>query len=379
MTSVPGIQITGDMPKEYESIWTPDAQTFIRDLARQFGPKRGQLLIKRQERQAKYDAGMLPDFPAETANIRKDKSWKGAAIAPDLSDRRVEITGPADNRKMVINAMNSGATHYMADLEDSSAPAWKNMMEGQINIRDAVNGSITFDEGGKHYALNPKTAVPIVRPRGWHLPEHHVLVEDEPISGALMDFGLAFFHNAKNLIEKSSASYFYLPKMEHYEEARLWNEVFRFSQTALGIPQGTIRATVLIETLPAAFQMPEIIYELKDHIAGLNAGRWDYLFSTIKTLAAHEASLLPDRGSLTMTKPFMAAYAGLLVQTCHERGIHAMGGMAAQIPNKKDPAANDKAMALVRQDKITEARDRGHDGTWVAHPGLVPLARGLSI
>ncbi len=354
-------------------ILSPEAQDFLHELAARFMQRRAALLAARAERQQRIDKGALPDFLPETAAIRAGE-WRVAPIPPDLQDRRVEITGPTD-RKMIINALNSGAKCFMADCEDSLAPSWENVVDGQVNLRDAVNGTLSFrSPEGKDYRLNPKTAVLLVRPRGWHLPEKHMLFDGEPMAGALVDFGLYFFHNAKTLLAKGTAPYFYLPKMEHHDEAALWNEVFVFAQDYIGIPQGTIRATALLETIHAAFQMDEILYALRDHAGGLNCGRWDYIFSFIKCCRNHPDFVLPERGQVTMTTHFLRSYSRLLIQTCHRRGIHAMGGMAAFIPIKNDAAANDAVMAKVRADKEREAMD-GHDGTWVAHPGLVPLAR----
>jgi malate synthase len=345
----------------------------VQRLSRQFEPRRRELLARRKARQAQLDAGNLPDFLPETAPIRQG-DWTVAPIPRDLRKRHVEITGPVD-RKMVINALNSGADAFMADFEDSNSPTWDNCVSGQGNLIDAVRGTITYKSPeGKSYQLNPTPATLLVRPRGWHLDEKHVLVDGKPVSASLFDFGLFFFHNARALIEKGSGPYFYLPKMESHLEARLWNDVFNAAQDELGIPRGTIRATVLIETILAAFEMDEILYELREHSAGLNCGRWDYIFSLIKKLSRHQRFALSDRGLVTMTTPFMRAYSLLAIKTCHRRGIHAMGGMAAQIPIKNDPAANDAALAKVRDDKRREAND-GHDGTWVAHPGLVPIAR----
>jgi malate synthase len=346
---------------------------FIAALARRFERRRRELLGRRADRQRDFDAGAFPTFLKSSADVR-EADWRVAPIPHDLLDRRVEITGPVD-RKMIINALNSGAQVYMADFEDSHAPTWRGTIEGQINLRDAVAGSIEFQSGEKRYALNPTTATLMVRPRGWHLVERHVTVDDEPVSGSLFDFGLFFFHNAKALIDKGSGPYFYLPKLESHFEARLWNDVFVFAQEALGIARGTIRATVLIETIPAAFEMDEILYELRDHCAGLNCGRWDYIFSFIKKFRSRPNFVLPDRARVTMDRHFLKSYVDLLIRTCHRRGIHAMGGMAAQIPIKGDAAANTTALDKVWQDKIREVH-AGHDGTWVAHPGLVPVASG---
>jgi malate synthase len=367
-----GLDVRGAMTPEFETILTPDALAFVAGLARAFGPTREQLLAARVARQAEIDAGHLPDFLPETTGIRSEE-WRVAPIKPDLMDRRVEITGPVD-RKMVINALNSGARVFMADFEDSNAPTWENSIQGQINLRDAVRRTITFTSPeGKGYKLNEKVATLMVRPRGWHLVDKHVLVDGAPISASLLDFGLFFFHNARELVERGSGPYFYLPKLESHLEARLWNDVFVHAQQALGLPRGTVRATVLIETILAAFEMDEILYELREHSAGLNCGRWDYIFSIIKKFRGNPHFTLPDRALVTMASPCMRAYSLLAIRTCHRRGIHAIGGMAAQIPIKDDPAANEEALAKVRADKEREAGD-GHDGTWVAHPGLVPIA-----
>ena len=370
------IEIKGAMHPGFAEIVTPEAVAFLAELQRRFGVERDRLLATRAERQAKLDQGWKPDFLAETGGIR-DGAWTVAPLPKDLLDRRVEITGPVD-RKMVINALNCGASVYMADFEDASTPSWANLIEGQINLRDAVRRAITFDdpENGKHYALNAKTAVLLVRPRGWHLPEAHLLVDGAPMAGALFDFGLFFFHNAKELVARGSGPYFYLPKLESHGEARLWNDVFVHAQEALGLPKGTIKATVLIETIMAAFEMDEIIFELKEHMGGLNCGRWDYIYSFIKKFAEDGKTILPDRAQVTMTTHFLQSYVRLLIRTCHRRNVHAMGGMAAQIPIKNDPAANEAAMAKVRADKEREASE-GHDGTWVAHPGLVALAKDV--
>lgn len=368
------LDVYGALTPPYESVLTPEACRFLAELVQRFGERREALLLARKARQIKFDNGEKPHFLSETADIRAAE-WKVAPIPSDLRDRRVEITGPVD-RKMIINALNSGAKVFMADFEDSSSPTWDMMMDGQINVRDAVRSTITYQSPeGKDYALKDKTAVLMVRPRGWHLDEKHILLKGKPISGSLMDFGLYFFHNAKALMAKGTAPYFYLPKMESHLEARLWNDVFVFAQEALGIPRGTIRATALIETLPAAFEMDEFLYELKDHAAGLNCGRWDYIFSFIKCFRNHPDYVLPERGQVSMTTHFMRSYSRLLIQICHRRGIHAMGGMAAQIPIK-DPVANEMALAKVRADKTREVTD-GHDGTWVGHPGLVPVAMSV--
>lgn len=375
MSTAPQTTLVIEAPvsPEYAAILTPEALAFVAALHRKFNPRRLELLAARAERQKRIDAGELPDFLSETAHVR-NSTWTVAPIPADLTDRRTEITGPVD-RKMIINALNSGASMFMADLEDSNSPTWDNIVGGQINLRDAVRGDISFSNpDGRKYQLVDKPAVLIVRPRGWHLVERHALVAGEQVSGSLFDFGLYLFHNARALMEKGSGPYFYLPKMQSHLEARLWNDVFVFGQEYIGIPKGTIRATVLIETILAAFEMDEILYELKDHSAGLNCGRWDYIFSFIKVLRNHPSKMLPDRSQVTMDKAFLKSYVDLLIQTCHKRGIHAMGGMAAQIPIKNDPAANDAALERVRQDKLREVK-AGHDGTWLAHPGLIPIAK----
>jgi malate synthase len=354
-------------------ILTPAARAFLAELSTRFEPVRQQLLENRRRRAAELRAGKPLDFLPETAEIRKG-DWKVAKIPPDLQDRRVEITGPVD-RKMIINALNAGAKVFMADLEDSNSPTWRNTIEGQLNLRDAVRREISFiNPDGKEYRLIDNPAVLFVRPRGWHLVEKHFHVNGAPISASLFDFGLYFFHNAAELLSRGSGPYFYLPKMESYLEARLWNDVFNFAQDYLGIPRGSIRGTVLIETIRGAFEMDEILYELRDHSAGLNCGRWDYIFSFIKIFSHRPDRILPDRAQVTMTSHFLASYVDLLIHTCHRRGIHAMGGMAAQIPIKNDPDANEQALAKVRADKLREVK-AGHDGTWVAHPGLVPVAK----
>jgi malate synthase len=366
------VSIAGPVNADFAEILGSDALAFVASLHRQFEPRRQQLLAARAERQKRFDAGVLPDFLAETQAIR-ERDWRVSPQPRDLLDRRVEITGPTD-RKMVINALNSGASTFMADFEDANCPTWQNMIEGQINLRDAVRRTIGLEQSGKQYRLNDRTAVLIPRPRGWHLDERHVTVDGKPVSGAIFDFALFFFHNAKELISRGSGPYFYLPKMESHLEARLWNDIFNASQDHLGIPRGTIKATALIETVVAAFEMDEILYELREHSAGLNIGRWDYIFSCIKKFRANRDFCLADRAQVTMTAPFMRAYALLLVKTCHRRGAPAMGGMAAQIPIKNDPQANEAALEKVRQDKLREVTD-GCDGTWVAHPALVPVAR----
>ena len=370
-----GIELRGEMTPEFAEILTPEALAFIAGLQRAFNGRRLALLQRRAERQKEIDAGQMPDFLPETAEIRAAE-WTVASIPDDLQDRRVEITGPVD-RKMVINALNSGASVYMADFEDAHSPTWPATIEGQINLRDAATRSITFTSPeGKSYKLNEQTAVLLARPRGWHLNEKHLLVDGEPMSASLFDFGLYFFHNARNLLARDTGPYFYLPKLESHLEARLWNDVFVMAQERLGLPNGTIRATVLIENILAAFEMDEILWELRDHSAGLNCGRWDYIFSAIRKFQKHPDFYLPDRAQVTMTTPFMRAYSQLVIKTCHRRNIHAMGGMAAQIPIKNDPEANEAALNKVRADKEREAKD-GHDGTWVAHPGLVPIAREI--
>ena len=367
-----GIEVRGPIREGYERVLTPEALAFVARLQREFDPVRRQLLQRRAERQQELAAGARPDFLAATRSIREG-DWRVAPVPADLQDRRVEITGPVD-RKMMINALNSGARVFMADFEDANTPTWDNCIQGQINLIDAVEGTIEYTSpDGRIYRLGEKVATLVVRPRGWHLVEKHVLVDGQPVSASLFDFGLYFFHNARRLLEKGTGPYFYLPKMESHLEARLWNDVFNLAQDALGIPRGTIKATVLIETILAAFEMDEILYELRDHAAGLNAGRWDYIFSVIKKFRHDPAFLLPDRAQVTMTVPFMRAYTELLVKTCHRRGAHAIGGMAAFIPSRKDPQVNEVALAKVREDKVREAGD-GFDGTWVAHPDLVPVA-----
>src|SRR5947209_76684 len=354
-------------------ILTPEARAFLSKLGGAFEPRRQELLAQRRTVQQDIDNGKLPDFLPGTAEIRQG-DWKVAPIPRDLRDRRVEITGPVD-RKMIINALNSGANVFMADFEDSNSPTWNNNIEGQHNLRDAVRGTIRYESPeGKRYQVGPNPATLFVRPRGWHLDEKHFLVDGKPISASLFDFGLFFFHNAAALLAKGTGPYFYLPKLESHLEARLWNDVFNLAQDELGIPRGTIRATVLIETVVAAFEMDEILYELKDHSAGLNCGRWDYIFSFIKKFRQRPDCVLPDRARVTMDRHFLKSYVDLLIQTCHRRRAHAMGGMAAQIPIKHDPVANEAALEKVRQDKLREVR-AGHDGTWVAHPGLVPVAQ----
>jgi malate synthase len=366
------IEICGKMLPVYEEILSLAALEFVATLAREFTPRRNELLQRRKERQTRINAGEMPDFLPDTAHIRTG-NWQVAPVPADLQDRRVEITGPTD-RKMVINALNSGASVFMADFEDANAPTWDNMLEGQLNLRDANLGTITFtNEQGRQYQLNAKTAVLVVRPRGWHLDERHLLVDGQPVPGSIFDFGLYFFHNVATRVQKGTAPYYYLPKLESHLEARLWNDVFNRAQDLLNVARGTIKATVLIETILAAFEMDEILYELRDHIAGLNCGRWDYIFSVIKKFHKYPAFILPDRAKVTMTTHMMRSYSLLAIKTCHKRGAHAIGGMAAQIPVKDNPEANEAAFAKVRADKEREAND-GHDGTWVAHPGLVPVA-----
>ena len=369
---VTDINVTAEVRPEWDPVLSDDALGFVALLHKEFDGRRRELLAAREARKQRLDAGELPDFLPETLEVR-ESDWTVAPIPEDLRDRRVEITGPVD-RKMIINALNSGASVFMADFEDANSPAWENCIQGQLNLIDAVRREITFEGGGKKYQLNQKTAVLLVRPRGWHLDEKHVTIDGQPVSASLFDFALYFFHNAKELVTRGSGPYFYLPKMESHLEARLWNDVFVLAQQYLGLPKGTVRATVLIETILAAFEMHEILWELRDHSAGLNCGRWDYIFSFIKKFRARRDFVTPDRGSITMDKAFLAAYVDELIRTCHKRGIHAMGGMAAQIPIKNDDAANEAAFAKVRADKLREVK-AGHDGTWVAHPGMVALAK----
>ncbi|CAN5147976.1 malate synthase A [soil metagenome] len=374
-----GVQLRGRITPAHERILTREAVAFVADLARTFGGTVRDLMARRAARQEEIDARAragepILDFLPQTRHIREGQ-WTCAPLPKDLRDRRVEITGPVE-RKMVINALNSGASVFMADFEDATSPTWDNQVLGQGNLFDAIRRTITFEQHGKSYALKEQTATLLVRPRGFHLSEAHMLVDGIAVPGALFDFGLYFFHNARELVTRDSGPYFYLPKMESHLEARLWNVVFLHAQRALGIAAGTIKATVLIETLPAAFEMHEILYELREHAAGLNCGRWDYIFSFIKKHAYASAAILPDRAQITMDKGFLRAYSQLLIQTCHRRGVHAMGGMAAQIPIKEDAARNEAALAKVRADKIREAKD-GHDGTWVAHPALVAIARDV--
>jgi malate synthase len=373
------ISVTDDTkPIYFQKVLTDDALAFVADLHEQFNPKRQELLKRRKERQKRFNKGELPNFLPETKSIREG-DWQVASAPADLDDRRVEITGPTD-AKMLINALNSGAKVFMADLEDSLSPTWENVLQGQINLQEAIRHTLFLkdENSGKEYQLKPahELATLLVRPRGWHLEDKHLQINGENVSASLMDFGLYFFHNAKERLERGSAPYYYLPKMESHLEARLWNDVFRWAQDRLGIPQGSIRATCLIETLPAAYEMEEILYELKEHAAGLNAGRWDYIFSTIKTFQTNSEKVLPDRSQVTMNVPFMRAYTELLVRTCHKRGAHAIGGMAAFIPSRKDPQVNENAIRKVKEDKELEASS-GFDGTWVAHPDLVPVAKNV--
>jgi malate synthase len=369
---VEGVEIRGPVKGRAQDILSPEALAFVARLQREFGSTREALLKRRAERQAELDAGALPDFLTETQQVR-DGDWKVGPAPHDLQKRWVEITGPAE-RKMVINALNSGADVFMADFEDAHTPTWSNMVEGQANLIDAIERTIAFENpDGKTYRLNDEVATLLVRPRGWHLPEKHVLVDGKPIAGALFDFGLYMFHNARRLLDKGSGPYFYLPKLESHREARLWNDVFIFAQDAVGVPRGSIKATVLVEVFLAAFEMEEILYELREHSAGLNAGRWDYIFSAIKKFPSRPDFVLPDRAQVTMTVPFMRAYTELLVKTCHRREAHAMGGMAAFIPSRRDPKVNEVALPKVRDDKVRESGD-GFDGTWVAHPDLVSTA-----
>src|ERR1700680_1693321 len=369
----PGIDITGRITSDYAEILTPDAVAFAARLQRTFGSRREELLASRAMRQRAFDAGELPDFLDETRSIR-EASWVCAAVPDDIQDRRVEITGPVE-RKMIINALNSGASVFMADFEDSNTPSLDQNIQRPLNLVDRIRRQIDFvTPEGKAYKLQEKTATLFVRPRGWHLPEKHVTIDGKPISGGIFDFALYFFHNAKALIARGNGPYFYLPKLESHREARLWNDVFVAAENDLGVERGTIKATVLIETILAAFEMDEILYELREHSAGLNCGRWDYIFSFIKKFRNRRDFLLPDRATVTMDRHFLKSYVDLLIKTCHRRGAHAMGGMAAQIPIRDDPQANEAAMARVRADKLREAR-AGHDGTWIAHPGLATIAR----
>ncbi len=365
------LEITATVTPEFSQILSPEALAFIAELQSRFGSHRAELLEARVARQQKLEAGELPDFLPETRSIR-EAAWTVVPPKPDLNDRRTEITGPVD-RKMIINALNSGAKVFMADFEDANSPSWENCVSGQINLRDAIRRTIALEQNGKNYQLNDVTATLIVRPRGWHLMEKHVLMDGQPISGGLFDFGLYFFHNAKELLSRGSGPYFYLPKLESHLEARLWNDVFSFAEDYVGVPRSTVRATVLIETILASFEMEEILFELRDHSAGLNCGRWDYIFSAIKKFRNRADFVFPDRAKVTMGTHMMNSYSLLAIQTCHKRGAHAIGGMSAFIPVKNDEEANTKAFEQVRIDKEREATN-GHDGTWVAHPGLVPVA-----
>jgi malate synthase len=372
MADTQDITLLGPVEERFDEILTPEALAFVATLQRTFGPTREVLLARRRNRQEQLDAGVLPAFLPETQHVR-DADWRVAPVPNALQNRRVEITGPTD-RKMVINALNSGAKVFMADFEDALAPTWRNLVQGQYNLIDAIERTIEFTgPDGRSYRLNDTVATLLVRPRGWHLVEKHLLVDGKPVSASLFDFGLYFFHNGRRALDKGAGPYFYLPKLESHLEARLWNDVFVHAQDALSVPQGSIKATVLIETILAAFEMDEILYELRDHSAGLNAGRWDYMFSVIKKFRNRPEFVLPDRAQVTMTVPFMRAYTELLVQTCHRRGAHAMGGMAAFIPSRRNPEINAVALSKVREDKLRESGD-GFDGTWVAHPDLVPIA-----
>ena len=371
MPTVAGAEIAAAVAPRQDEVLTPEAIEFVAELERRFGARRLELLQARDERQERLDQGELPDFLPETRDVR-ESDWMIEPVPAGLQDRRVEITGPTD-RKMVINALNSGAKMFMADFEDANSPTWANMVEGQANLVDAIERTIELETQEKTYRLNDETATLLVRPRGWHLPERHLQVDGEPVSASLFDFGLYVFHNGKRLLDRGAGPWFYLPKLESHLEARLWNEVFAHAEDTLGLERGSIRTTVLIETILAAFEMDEILWELREHSAGLNAGRWDYMFSAIKKFRDRPEFVLPDRNSVTMTAPFMRAYTELLVQICHRRGAHAMGGMAAFIPSRKDAELNERALAKVRDDKQREAGD-GFDGTWVAHPDLVPVA-----
>jgi malate synthase len=373
MSTQADVELNGTLDAAFEDVLTPGALAFVAALQREFGGRRDQLLHARAKRRARLAAGEMLDFLEDTRKVR-ESDWTVAPTPADMQQRWVEITGPTD-RKMMINALNSGADGFMADFEDANAPTWRNMVEGHINLRDAIDQTITYrSPDGRRYELEDDPATLLVRPRGWHLPERHLLIDSKPVSGSLFDFGLYFFHCTGSLLSNGSGPYLYLPKLESHLEARLWNDVFCFAQDELGVPRGTIKATVLIETLPAAFEMDEILYELREHSAGLNAGRWDYIFSAIKCFPQRPEMVLPDRGDVTMTVPFMRAYTELLAATCHGRGAHAMGGMAALIPSRRDEAANAKALDAVRADKEREV-GQGYDGTWVAHPDLVPVAR----
>jgi malate synthase len=375
MTTYSKVELDGAMDAGFEEVLTPEALEFLAELERRFGPRRRELLEARAQRRERLRTGEMLDFLPDTREIREG-DWRVAPAPADMQQRWVEITGPTE-RKMTINALNSGADGFMADFEDANSPTWRNMVSGHLNLRDAIDGTINYDgSDGRHYELGENPATLLVRPRGWHLPERHVLIDSEPISAGLFDFGLFFFHCAMRLLANGSGPYLYLPKIESHLEARLWNQIFVFAEDAAGIESGTIKATVLIETLPAAFEMDEILYELREHSAGLNAGRWDYMFSSIKCFPDRPEMVLPDRSAVTMTVPFMRAYTELLAATCHRRGAHAIGGMAALIPSRKDPEANERALQGVRADKEREV-SQGYDGTWVAHPDLVPVARSV--
>jgi malate synthase len=371
MPAVAGADVIAPGAPRADEVLTPEAIEFVAELERRFGPRRRELLVARAERQQRLDRGELPDFLEETREVREG-DWTIRPVPGDLLDRRVEITGPTD-RKMVINALNSGARVFMADFEDANSPTWANMVEGQANLTDAIERTIELETPDKHYRLDDRVATLLVRPRGWHLEERHLELDGKPVSASLFDFGLYLFHNGPRLLEKGTGPYLYLPKLESHLEARLWNDVFVHAEEALGLPRGSIKATVLIETVLAAFEMDEILWELREHAAGLNAGRWDYMFSVIKKFRGRQEFVLPDRNSVSMTAPFMRAYTELLVKTCHRRGAHAMGGMAAFIPSRKDAELNERALTKVREDKQREAND-GFDGTWIAHPDLVPVA-----
>lgn len=374
------VEIKGSVDSKFDDILTPEALEFVAKITRQFRDRRDDILEQREEEQKKFDNGEKPDFRPETEDIREG-DWEVDPVPEDLQDRRVEITGPASQRNMVVNAFNSGAEVYMTDFEDSDSPTWENMLQGQLNLYQAARGNLEFESNGKEYSVDgsigsENVATLKVRPRGFHLPEKHVIIDGEPAPGSFVDFGLFFFHNAEALIEQGTGPYFYLPKLEHYEGARLWNDIFVMAQDELGIDQGTIKATVLVETITAVFETHEILYELKEHAAGLNCGRWDYMFSFIKKFRNQNEFLIPNRDQLQMTVHFLRSYAKRVVQTCHERGIHALGGMASQIPVKDNPELNEENMNAVREDKKREVKD-GHDGTWVAHPDLVEVARGV--
>ncbi len=372
------VEVDGSVDSQYETILTSDALEFVAEITRRFRDRRNELLNERKQEQKRFDAGEKPDFRSDTKDVR-EADWTVDSVPEDLEDRRVEITGPSSQKNMVVNAFNSGAEVYMTDFEDSDSPTWQNVLQGQLNLYRAVRNEIDFTSNGKDYSLNApvgskKVATLMVRPRGFHLDEEHISVDGEPVPGPFVDFGLYFYHNARELVEGGTGPYFYLPKLERHEEARLWNSIFEFAQDELGIPQGTIKATVLIETITAVFEMHEILYELREHSAGLNCGRWDYIFSYIKKFRNQPEVLVPNRNQVTMTVHFLRSYAQLAIKTCHKRGIHSLGGMASQIPVKDNPELNEENMNAVRDDKKREASD-GHDGTWVAHPGLVEVAK----